>query len=98
MGYNGFLSGAEETRKLWKDKREKYPRVIHAELNAILNSPFDLSGSTLYCTCRPCHRCMLYAAQSRIAGVVYDKWYTGPLIDEKVWNEAAEHFSRVVKM
>lgn len=98
MGYNGFLRGIGEPAKFWKDKREKYPRVVHAELNAILNSPFDLAGSTLYCTHRPCHRCMIYAAQSKVARVVYDQWYSGPLLNEKVWGEAYTQFQQVVKM
>lgn len=33
-GYNGFVSGAPEHPENWNDRPKKYPRVIHAELNA----------------------------------------------------------------
>jgi dCMP deaminase len=98
MGYNGFPSGMAEPVGIWKNKRQKYKRVIHAEINAILNAPFDVAGCTLYCTHRPCHRCMIYALQARVDGVVYRRDYSGPILDERIWYEVEEKFTRVDKL
>ena len=45
--------------------------TLHAELNAILNSTFDLTGATLYCTHPPCVSCAAAIAASRLRRVVF---------------------------
>ena len=63
IGYNGFPNGISDDEFPWARKAEneedtKYPYVVHAEENAILNFRGDLSafrGSTLYVTMFPCH-------------------------------------------
>ena len=54
IGYNGFPKKLAEHPERW-EKPLKYEYVIHAELNAIMNCPFDTKGCTLYCTHQPCH-------------------------------------------
>ena len=98
MGYNGFPSGMFESIGLWQNKKAKYLRVIHAEINAILNAPFDVKGCTLYCTHRPCHRCLAYALQARVTDVVYRRSYKGSLINEEVWWELYHKFRRVEQL
>ena len=49
----------------------KYPYVVHAEPNAILNSTSNLKGSTLYVTLFPCNECAKIIIQSGIKEVVY---------------------------
>ena len=47
-GYNGFPKGCSDDEFPWdrEGERTKYPFVVHAELNAILNaSGKDISGS-----------------------------------------------------
>jgi dCMP deaminase len=50
LGYNGFPYGCEDEEFPWDRDGEfletKYPYVVHAELNAILNSIQDLHGCT----------------------------------------------------
>ncbi len=38
-GYNGFPRGVPDFEELYRDKPMKYPRVVHAELNAIRKKP-----------------------------------------------------------
>ena len=49
----------------------KYPYVVHAEPNAILNSTSSLKGSTLYVTLFPCNECTKLIIQSGIKHIVY---------------------------
>jgi len=75
-GYNGFPIGVSDECLPWSRKGDlldtKYPYVVHAELNAILNSVGrDLSGCTLYVALFPCNECAKAIIQSGIKEVVY---------------------------
>lgn len=51
----------------------KYPYVVHAELNAILNARgIDLSGATIYVSLFPCHECAKAIIQSGIKTIKYN--------------------------
>ena len=58
----------------------KYPYVVHAEPNAILNSTSNLKGSTLYVTLFPCNECAKLVIQSGIKHIIYmdDKYHDTP--------------------
>ena len=58
-----------EKRVSWLDT--KYPYVVHAEPNAILNSTSDLHQSTMYVTLFPCNECAKLIIQSGIKKLVY---------------------------
>ena len=49
----------------------KYPYVVHAELNAILNSIKSLKNCTIYVTHFPCNECAKAIVQSGIKKVIY---------------------------
>lgn len=73
-GYNGFPIGCSDDEFPWDRTGEetKYPYVVHAELNAILNSTGkSLRGSTLYVVLFPCNECAKAIIQSGIKEVVY---------------------------
>jgi dCMP deaminase len=93
FGYNGFVRGIEET-KCKCEKPHKYQYVMHAELNAVINCPFDTIGCTLYCTHQPCHRCLETIAQAGIRRVIYDKTYIG-LECTDIWVEHSLLFDEV---
>ena len=61
IGYNGFPNGCSDDEFPWEREGEfaktKYPFVVHAELNAILNSTQNLSGCTIYVSLFPCNEC-----------------------------------------
>ena len=76
IGYNGFPNGCSDDEFPWEREGEflntKYPYVVHAELNAILNSIQSLSGCTIYVSLFPCNECAKAIIQSGIRCVVYE--------------------------
>ena len=73
-GYNGFPKGCSDDEFPWNREGEitKYPFVVHAELNAILNaSGKSLRGSKLYVALFPCNECAKAIIQAGISEVVY---------------------------
>ena len=85
-GYNGFPLGCSDDEFPWEREGDttetKYPYVVHAELNAILNARGKtLSGSKLYVALFPCNECAKAIIQSGIKEVIYlsDKYHDTPL-------------------
>ena len=82
-GYNGFPKGCSDDEFPWDREGEntKYPYVVHAELNAILNaSGKDLKGARIYVDLFPCNECAKAIIQSGIREVIYlsDKYADTP--------------------
>ena len=82
-GYNGMPKGCSDDEFPWgrEGAETKYPFVVHAELNAILNSNGrDLRGSRIYVALFPCNECAKAIIQSGIREVLYlsDKYATSP--------------------
>ena len=76
LGYNGFPRGCNDKDFPWgkendDETKNKYSYVVHAELNAILNSHKDLRGSVLYTTLSPCKECTKAIIQAGIKEVIY---------------------------
>ncbi len=73
-GYNGMPKGCDDDVFPWDRTGEqtKYPYVVHAELNAILNaSGRDLRGSRIFVALFPCNECAKSIIQSGIKEVLY---------------------------
>ena len=76
-GYNGMPKGCSDDEYPWDRKGEneaetKYPYVVHAELNAILNANGrDLRGSRIYDALFPCNECANAIIQSGVKEVLY---------------------------
>ncbi len=75
-GYNGFVARADESHFPWGRDGEwletKYPYVVHAEANAILNSTInDLRNCRIYATLFPCNECAKHIAQKKFSEVIY---------------------------
>ena len=76
-GYNGMPKGCSDDEFPWdrsgeNDAQTKYPYVVHAELNAILNANGrDLRGSRIYVALFPCNECAKAIIQSGIKEVYY---------------------------
>ena len=75
IGYNGLPYGCNDDEYPWEREGDfldtKYPYVVHAEPNAILNSTSSLQGATLYVSLFPCNECMKLIIQSGIKEIVY---------------------------
>ena len=82
-GYNGMPKGCSDDEFPWDREGEetKYPYVVHAELNAILNANGrDLRNSRVYVALFPCNECAKAIIQSGVKEVVYlsDKYANTP--------------------
>lgn len=76
IGYNGMPRGCQDNKMPWEREggflTTKYAYVVHAELNAILNSPRSVKNCTLYVSLFPCNECAKAIIQSGIKKVVYE--------------------------
>jgi len=86
MGYNGFLAG------IWDDilpntRPEKYPWMLHSEVNAILNCTHRPEGGTAYITGHPCLHCFMCMCQVGIKEIVYDVNHSINMIDSEAMTQ-----------
>jgi len=103
-GYNGMPKGCSDDEFPWArsgaENDTKYPYVVHAELNAVLNANGrDLRGSKLYVALFPCNECAKAIIQSGVREVVYlsDKYKDtmGNLASKKILDAAGVKYTRL---
>ena len=101
-GYNGMPKGCSDDEFPWDRTGEetKYPYVVHAELNAILNANGrDLRGSRVYVALFPCNECAKAISQSGVSEVVYlsDKYAGTPMnaASKRMLNAAGVKLTRL---
>lgn len=75
-GYNSFVKGIDDSQLPLSREGDflstKYPYIVHAEINCILNSiTHSLRDSTLFCTLFPCNECAKAIIQKSIKEIVY---------------------------
>ena len=105
IGYNGLPIGCSDDEFPWDREggmlETKYAFVVHAELNAILNSTRNLHGCTLYVSLFPCNECAKAIIQSGIRKIVYedDKYATADnvIASKKMLNAAGVELVRLGK-
>ena len=104
-GYNGFPNGCSDDEFPWEREGDycqtKYPFVVHAELNAILNAHGkNLVGSKIYISLFPCNECAKAIIQSGIKEIVYlsDKYDETDITkaSKKMLTSAGVKFTRFV--
>ena len=102
-GYNGMPKGCSDDEFSWEREGEdtKYPYVVHAELNAILNANGrDLRGSRLYVALFPCNECAKAIIQAGVREVIYlsDKYADTPATraSKRMMEAAGVRFTRLV--
>lgn len=76
IGYNGLPNGCSDDDFPWDREAEdelntKYPYVVHAEQNAILNSSTSVRGCRIYVSLFPCNECAKLIVQSGIKEIIY---------------------------
>jgi len=101
-GYNGFPSRIADDSRL-NDGEKKYPIIIHAEMNALVNclqSGVPVKDATIYVYGLPvCSDCGKMLVQSGIGRIVMcypkplpDHWVTSCQKSEKLFIEAGINF------
>jgi dCMP deaminase len=81
IGYNGFPLGCSDDSLPWcrtaiNINDTKYPYVVHAEVNAILNATKNLKNARIYITHFPCHECAKVIIQSGVNEIIYLSEYS----------------------
>ena len=101
-GYNGMPKGCSDDEFPWdrEGPETKYPYVVHAELNAILNANGrDLRGSRLYVSLFPCNECAKAIIQSGVREIRYlsDKYADTPatLASKRMLQSAGVKFTQL---
>ena len=84
VGYNGFPRGIEDDDRL-NDRAKKYPRVVHAEVNAILNAHERVKWCSIYTTLHPCCDCAKFIIQAGIDAVYFDPYTPPHMKESKNW-------------
>lgn len=96
VGYNGFPKGMPDYEWLYSDRIEKYSRIIHGEVNAVLHAYTSPQDCTLYTyPFLPCDRCFVQMLQVGIMRFVAPK-----IVDEDLmsrWGEAIEKVKKYAK-
>ena len=103
VGYNGFPTGCSDEDFPWERKgaplETKYPYVVHAELNAILNSTTSLEGCSIYVALFPCNECAKAIIQSGICEVIYlsDKYKNSDAVQasKRLFSHAGVRFRKL---
>ena len=103
IGYNGMPRGCNDANMPWEReggfKETKYAYVVHAELNAILNSPRSLKDCTLYVSLFPCNECAKAIIQSGIKKIYYesDKYNgtDGNVVSKRMLDEAGVSYEQL---
>ena len=101
-GYNGMPKGCSDDEYSWEREGAdtKYPYVVHAELNAILNANGrDLRGSRLFVALFPCNECAKAIIQSGVKEVLYlsDKYKDtmGNLASKRMLDAAGVKYTKL---
>ncbi len=93
-GYNGAPAGLRhcqevgclrEKASIPSGERHELCRGLHAEQNVIIQAAYHgipISGSTLYCTNKPCVICTKMIINAGISKIYYDEGYDDPLSDQ----------------
>lgn len=94
IGYNGFPRGMYDNQTLYNNRETKYSRIIHAEMNALLNSKQQLNDCILYTwPLGPCDRCVVHFLQAGVTRFVFPK-LSDELKDR--WYEATEKSKKYI--
>lgn len=73
-GYNGFPKLMKDTPEAYANREEKYSRIVHCEMNALIFAQRDLTGCTLYTwPFMSCDRCVVHMIQAGIETFVFPK-------------------------
>lgn len=71
VGFNGFPRSMPDTPELYNNREEKYSRIVHCEMNALLFLSENVKNYTLYTwPFMSCDRCFVHMVQAGITRFV----------------------------
>lgn len=72
VGFNGFPKAMQDRPDWYADRNEKYSRIVHCEVNALIHAREPVTGFTLYTwPFASCDRCAVQMIQAGIARFVF---------------------------
>lgn len=93
-GYNGFPRGIADTEERLNDREQKYPRIVHAEMNSLLSALYNgvsVKDATIYVWGLPvCAECTKSVIQSGIKRVVITSPELAPEKWQLQWKEMSK--------
>lgn len=94
-GYNGFPKGIADTEDRLNNREEKYPRIVHAETNCLMNALYSgvsVRGATMYIYgLPPCPDCTKLIIQSGVKRIVMSP---DPYVKVTNWTEKWDKLSK----
>lgn len=67
LGFNGFPQGMDDDPNLYADREQKYSRIVHAEMNALLFAQQIPADASMYVyPLLPCDRCVVQLLQAGV--------------------------------
>lgn len=96
LGFNGFPSLVPDQEEVLGDREEKYKKIIHSEMNALLflRESCRTGGYSIYVwPMVPCVRCMAHIIQAGILDVVAP--ITTPALSVR-WQESIDDSIRLI--
>lgn len=101
MGFNGFPRGCDDNPSLYTNREVKYSRVVHAEINAILQAGNNAVGATIYIwpsfslppVCAECCKVIIQAGIKHIVGCRPDE--NDPRVQR--WKNSIEFSAQMCK-
>lgn len=93
VGFNGFPKGMSDDPETWANREEKYSRVVHCEVNALVFAGRAIpEGSTLYTyPFMSCDRCVVQMLQAGI------RRFVAPVATKEQMERWGDAFSKTRK-
>lgn len=94
-GFNGFPAWMKDKSKWYKNRKEKYSRIIHSEKNASNYTYEKVEGYTLYTyPMPPCDKCCVEFLGKKIKNFV---WFKPSKELKKRWNRSFKKTKKYIK-
>lgn len=95
VGFNGFPKGMPDYAELYDNRDEKYSRIIHCEINALIHAKEPVICYTLYTVpFASCDRCCVQMIQAGIRRFVF------PILPDRLierWGESLVKTKQYIK-
>ena len=95
VGFNGFPQNMIDLPENYSNREEKYSRIVHCEMNALLFAKESTVGCTLYTwPLMSCDRCFVHMAQAGLTRFV------APVPSTEIvsrWGDAMDRVRRYIK-
>jgi dCMP deaminase len=99
IGWNGFPRKVKDLAERYENRELKYKLIVHAEMNALLNSShngINVKNGTLFVSYFPCNECAKSIAQAGIKKIYYknndpeffERWKESIKISKLIFDES----------